>query len=257
LPLDAGGKIAMTAAEVLKEHGTLLAAEVVELAAAAGLELAAAATLLEKESSGGRNIYGHDDVKTGGNYKKGGPVTPENYRKYKDHRHEFGAQGVGPTQLTFPGFQDEADERGGCFDFGVNCAVGFEKLAGFIKANGVHDGFREYNGGPHPSDPAAAESYADDAVKKLAVWRSRLHGLEDDMTVEEFVKELNKPGSPARSAIRELAGMAVDDKLGVPNTPETNARKGVKDLTDRSVKTLQETLDQLNDKLDTLLQRPA
>lgn len=81
--------------------------------------------------------------------------------------------------------------------------------------------------------------------------------MEDDMTVEEFVKELNKPGSPARSAIRELAGMAVDDKLGVPNTPETNARKGVKDLTDRSVKTLQETLDQLNDKLDTLLQRPA
>jgi hypothetical protein len=85
------------------------------------------------------------------------------------------------------------------------------------------------------------------------------HGgtLEDDMTVKEFVEELNKPGSPARSAIRELAGLAVDDRLGVPNTPDTNARKGVKDLTDRSAKTLQETLDQLNDKLDTLLQRPA
>ena len=240
----------MTAAEVLTKHGTKRAAEVVELAAAAGLELAAAATLLEKESSGGDNVFGHDPVKPGG--VQGGKVTKEAYLKYKAHRAEFGPQGVGPTQLTFPGFQDEADKRGGCFDFRVNCAVGFEKLAGFIKANGVHDGFREYNGGPHPSD--AAESYADDAVKKLAVWRSRLGGLEDDMTVEEFVKELNKPGSPARSAIRELAGMAVDDKLGKPGTA---AREGVKDLTDRSVKTLQETLDQLHAKLDTLLDRPA
>jgi hypothetical protein len=89
--------------------------------------------------------------------------------------------------------------------------------------------------------------------------------LEGDMTVEEFVKELNKPGSPARSAIRELAGMAVDDRLGVPNTPDTNARKGVKNLTDRSANALQEqvlealqkTVGELHTKLDTLLQRPV
>lgn len=250
----------MTAAEVLDKHGTQRAAEVVELAAAAGLELAAAATLLEKESVGGRNIFGHDNVKTGGNYEKGGPVTQENYRKYKAHRSEFGAQGVGPTQLTLPTFQDRADDRGGCFDWRVNCAVGFEILVDHIKARGVHDGFRAYNGsGPD------AEDYADDAVEKLAVWRSRLSGLEDDMTVEEFVNELNKPGSPARSAIRELAGMAVDDKLG---NPGSDARKGVKELTDRSAKALQDevvealqqAVGQLHAKLDALtatLDRPA
>jgi len=244
----------MTAAEVLTKHGTQRAAEVIELAAAAGLELAAAATLLEKESSGGHNVWGHDPVDTGGFYQKGAPVKKEAYLKYREHRQKLGAQGVGPTQLTFPAFQDQADARGGTFDFRVNCAVGFEILAGHIKRNGVHDGFRAYNGsGPD------AEAYADDAVEKLAVWQSRLRGLalgamEDDMTVEEFVKELTRPGSPARKAIRQLAGLGVDDKLGTPGTP---ARKGVKELTDRSVDELQQTLDQLHVKLDTLLQRPT
>ena len=174
-----------TAAEVLDKHGTQRAAEVIELAAAAGLELAAAATLLEKESHGGRNVYGHDPVKTGGNYELGGPVTEGNFRKYKAHRKEFGAQGVGPTQLTFPGFQDMADERGGCFDFRVNCLVGFEILAGHIRAKGVHDGFRAYNGSGE-----AAERYADDAMSKLAVWRSRLGALEEEDMTGEQAKQL-------------------------------------------------------------------
>ena len=69
------------------------------------------------------------------------------------------------------------------------------------------------------------------------------------MTVDEFVKELNKPNSKARSAIRNLAAAAVDDRLG---TPGTDARKGVKDLTDRSVGALQDTLAQLHTKLDAL-----
>jgi len=179
----------MTAAEVLANHGTQRAAEVVELAAAAGLELAAAATLLEKESGGGHNVWGHDNVSTGGHYVKGAEVTEQAYLNYKHDRDRLGAQGVGPTQLTFKGFQDRADKRGGCFDWRVNCSVGFEILAEHIKAKGVHDGFRAYNG-----SGAAAERYADDAIDKLAVWRSRLGGTpsvtmfpqqEDDLTEEQ------------------------------------------------------------------------
>ena len=179
----------MTAAEVLARHGTQRAEEVVELAAAAGLDPALAATLLQKESGGGHNLWGHDAVETGGNYGKGGPVTEEAYRKYRRDRGRFGAQGVGPTQLTFPGFQDMADDRGGCFDWRVNCAVGFEILAGHIRVRGVRDGFRAYNG-----SGAQAERYADDAMEKLATWRSRLGGSpgmamfvqeEEDMTDEQ------------------------------------------------------------------------
>ncbi|WP_270886103.1 peptidoglycan-binding domain-containing protein [Pedococcus sp. 5OH_020] len=160
-----------TSAAVLKAHGIVRTTEVVELAALAGLELAAAATLLQKESGGGANVYGHDAVETGGFYTKGGPVTAANYRKYKAHRSQLGAQGVGPVQLTLPAFQDRADDKGGCFDWAVNALVGFQILAGNITALGVRSGFRAYNG----SGPAA-ERYADDALAKLRVWRDRLAG---------------------------------------------------------------------------------
>src|SRR5258708_1937131 len=157
----------MTAADVLTSNGIQRAAEVVELAAVAGLELAAAATMLEKESTGGHNIFGHDNVETGGFYVKGAEVTEEAYLRYKAHRAQFGAQGVGPTQLTFPAFQDRADARGGCFMWRVNIAVGFDILAGYIKAPGVHNGFLPYNG---------TEDYAIASVKKLAVSRAPLAG---------------------------------------------------------------------------------
>jgi hypothetical protein len=168
----------------LAQHGTQRTAEVVELAALTGLELAAAATLLEKESSGGRNVYGHDPVQTGGFYEKGGPVTKESYLQYKAHRGELGAQGVGPTQLTLPAFQDRADARGGCWDWRVNALVGFEVLSGLIKAKGVRSGFRGYNG----SGPAA-EAYATDAMKRLQVWRDRLTGTPGPATQRATLRE--------------------------------------------------------------------
>jgi hypothetical protein len=213
----------MTAAEALAKHGTQRAAEVVELAAAAGLELAAAATLLEKESSGGDNVWGHDDVDDGGNYVKGDPVTKEAYKKYKHDRKRLGAQGVGPTQLTSPGFQDMADERGGCFDWRVNCLVGFEILAGHIRAKGIHDGFRAYNGsGPR------AERYADDAMSKLGVWRSRLGALEEeDMTKEQaqqleaIFKGLTVKGTTSPEETVNLMFdriKKIEDALTVPGT---------------------------------------
>jgi hypothetical protein len=188
----------MTAAEVLAKHGTKRAAEVVELAVAAKLELAAAATLLEKESGGGRNVWGHDKVDTGGHYVKGAEVTKEAYLNYKADRARgrIGAQGVGPTQLTFKGFQDRADARGGCYDWRVNCSVGFEILAGLIKANGVHDGFRAYNGSGE-----AAERYADDAIEKLGVWRFRLGGTPTPIEGDWFEMATK---AELKAALKEL-----------------------------------------------------
>jgi hypothetical protein len=73
----------MTAVEVLAANGILRAGEVVELAAAARLELACACVLLVKESGGGRNVWGNDPVPTGGAYDKGGVVTRDNYTAYR------------------------------------------------------------------------------------------------------------------------------------------------------------------------------
>ena len=151
--------------DVLSRGGILRAPEVVDLAAAAGLDLAAAATLLAIESNGGRNVWGGDGVSTGGVYVKGSEVTQAAYLRYKAARSRLGAQGVGPTQLTSPGLQDRADARGGVWDWRVNCAVGFEILADFIARYGMRGGFRAYNG---------TFAYADDAMRRHATWTAAL-----------------------------------------------------------------------------------
>ena len=149
---------------MLSRGGILRAPEVVDLTAAAGLDLAAAATLLAIESNGGRNVWGSDGVSTGGNYVKGSEVTQAAYLRYKAARSRLGAQGVGPTQLTSPGLQDRADARGGAWDWRVNCAVGFEILAEFVARYGMRGGFRAYNG---------TSAYADDAMRRHAEWTRR------------------------------------------------------------------------------------
>lgn len=157
--------------DVLRAGGIQRPAEVVELARSTGLDLACAAVLLVKESGGGRNVWGSDPVSTGGIYAKGSPVTRAAFERYRTRRGELGAQGVGPTQLTWPGFQDQADRAGGCWDWTANVHTGFTILAGLIRQHGVREGFRRYNG-----SGAAAERYADDAMTKLATWRQRLGG---------------------------------------------------------------------------------
>lgn len=156
---------------VLADGGILRPAEVVELAQETGLDLAAAATLLAKESGGGRNVWGHDPVNTGGLYTKGAEVTKAAYQAYKFHRSQLGAQGVGPCQLTYPAYQDQADAIGGCWDWRCNVRVGFAILAEGIKTRGLREGFRAYNG-----SGAIAERYANDAMARYVTWRTRLAG---------------------------------------------------------------------------------
>ena len=97
------------AIDVLSAGGILRAPEVVELAAAARLDLAAAATMLVKESSGGHNVWGHDAVPTGGNYVKGAEVTqgapPSATRprgRSTAHRASARPSSPGPLSKTAP-----------------------------------------------------------------------------------------------------------------------------------------------------------
>lgn len=163
---------AATPADILTAGGILRATEVVELAAAAGLDLAAAAVVLLKESGGGRNVWGHDGVIVAPNtYIKGAEVTEQAYRAYLQavNAGRAGRQGCGPLQLTWSGYQAQADTLGGCWDWRNNVTVGFQALAQHIRNSGLHDGFADYNG----SGPAA-ERYADDAMARYDVWRVRL-----------------------------------------------------------------------------------
>jgi hypothetical protein len=156
--------------ERLRAEGVLRPQAVVEEAKRAGLRLPLACALLEKESGGGRNVFGHDPTIFVG----AGEVTRAKYREYKKRRVAGGnrqMQGVGPCQLTWWEFQDAADREGGCWRPEVNMRVGFRHLVALIHQHGEADGARRYNG----SGPAA-EAYSRDLLAKAKVWEAKLAG---------------------------------------------------------------------------------
>jgi hypothetical protein len=130
------------------------------------MPLSRACAVLEQETGGGRNVFGHDPVRS----IVGGIVTRARYAYYKARRKAgLGMQGVGPTQLTWYAFQDEADRLGGCWRQNINQYVGLSHLAMQIKAHGVHAGTRAYNG-----TGAAAEVYARTVAARERKWHNRL-----------------------------------------------------------------------------------
>ena len=158
----------------MRKHGIVQPELTLRVAREVGLGLAIACSMLEKESGGGRNVYGHDAVR---NPVKSPPgrlleVTQENYEQYKRHRNAgLGAQGVGPTQLTYPPLQDRADEAGGCWKPEANLRVGFTHLRDLVRRNGIALGGAVYNGGPKPN--ATARAYGADLGRRVLIWRSR------------------------------------------------------------------------------------
>src|SRR4051812_46366339 len=91
----------------------------------AGLEYAVLCAVLEQESGGGHNVFGHDRVR---NPVVGGRVTKKRYLLYRKYQRQGeGMQGVGPMQLTYYTYQDLADRYGGCWKVRYNIRVGAEK----------------------------------------------------------------------------------------------------------------------------------
>lgn len=139
---------------------------VLQVSKETGLPFAVLCAVLEKESYGGKNIFGHDGGSAG--WASGwGHVTKDKYLKYKEGRQAGkGMQGVGPMQLTWWEFQDEADERGGCWKPYINMLVGAELLVSYWDKYGDwrRVGAR-YNG---------ADSYGTDLVEKIQKWESLL-----------------------------------------------------------------------------------
>lgn len=159
-----------TVVDRLRAGGILNPRMAVAEAKRAGLRLDYACAMLQKESGGGSNVFGHDPTIFVG----AGPVTKAKYLDYKRRRVASGnklMQGVGPTQLTYWTLQDRADAQGGCWNPRINMRVGFKHLADHIRAHGEADGARRYNG-----SGAAAEAYSKDLLAKAARWREVLDG---------------------------------------------------------------------------------
>lgn len=203
------------AATILAEYGNHDPQSTIAAAAFEHIELALAATMLEKESNG-RNVWGSDPVSTGGAYTKGGPVTRANYLRYRDlvHSGAIGRQGCGPAQATSAGYQDLADQLGGCWDPVANMRAGFRGLGQLVARYGVQGGAQRYNGaGP------AAQAYGRAFAARYQVWQSRLAGasiptVEGDLTPDEhnMLAELHDRVCRLEQA---WAGGVTDDK-GTP-----------------------------------------
>lgn len=139
----------------------------------AKIPFAVLCAVLEQETGGGRNVYGHDRDSNGNIIWHGKtgtvPVTRKNYAQYKKWRLAHGnklMQGVGPCQLTWYSYQDRADQYGGCWNVRYNIRVGCEMLRDSFKQEGNwHGAFKRYNG---------SEAYADEVTKRLNKWRNLL-----------------------------------------------------------------------------------
>lgn len=132
-----------------RANGILRASSVFCAADDTGIPPYVLCAFLMQESGGGTNVYGHD-VDTDGTPRPfwgHGQVTEANYAAYLVERDlgvreagrfpELGRrmQGVGPMQLTWWGFQDQADAAGGCWDPAVNTRTGAAILAKYYGAH--------------------------------------------------------------------------------------------------------------------------
>lgn len=130
----------------------------------AGVPFAVLCAVLEQETGGGHNVFGHDAVR---NPVKGGPVTKARYKQYLHFRKlGYGMQGVGPMQLTYYGYQDLADKIGGCWKVKPNIRIGAAKLHRDTQRYGLYGALKAYNG---------SDAYAKQVMQRVVKWRRILN----------------------------------------------------------------------------------
>jgi hypothetical protein len=198
---------------VIRHGGGRFEQQIVHGARLSKLPVALVCAVIEQET-GFRNVFGHDRVANPVKSPAGGllEVTRERYERYLHHRRlGQGNQGVGPMQLTSPGFQDRADAYGGCWRPGPNIRVGCEVLADNIARLGLRAGVQAYNG-------AHGFAYADAVLALERKWRARLGGAHPAAGPRAF--RLAHPlmrGEDVRrfqhAVNRRLAALGVDEHV--------------------------------------------
>lgn len=151
---------------IARRNGIKIPVRASRAANKAGIPFYVMCAFLEQESSGGDNVFGHDGGTSG--WASGwGEATKAKYVKYRTGRKAGkGMQGVGPMQLTWWEFQDQADALGGCWKPYFNCLVGAQLLHEYWNQHGswIKVGER-YNG---------AYAYGVEVNKKVEKWKRLL-----------------------------------------------------------------------------------
>lgn len=122
-----------------------------------------ACAFLMQETAGGENVFGHDP----GNFSGAGEVTKAKYLAYKRARQAGkGMQGVGPVQLTWWEFQDQADALGGCWKPYCNMVVGFTLIHDYhLETASWHEAAKRFNG---------SEEYAKQMDARFKDWKNKV-----------------------------------------------------------------------------------
>jgi hypothetical protein len=173
---------------VMKRNGivypdqTLAAFKLIGPIPKVGFSLAACCAVLDNETGGGENVWGHDPWDEEA-YPKGiahpagppnDPVTQWTYTQYKEKRDAgMQPQGCGPCQLTDASLQIEAEKLGGCWVPQHNMTIGFRFLSQlFLEHGSAEAGFAAYNGsGPD------AEEYGVRAAALADEWQARFNAI--------------------------------------------------------------------------------
>lgn len=175
------------AADIIGQHQQNSEA-LVRAAVTVGIPVWIAAAVIEKESRGA-NVYGND---RGGVYSEGrgrppgGLVTAENFPEFERRvRNGETSNGVGPAQITFPGYFPQARTRGlklwVPFD---NMRLGFEIMRGYLGGDYSNASIRRAGGAYNGNI-----TYGDALVVVAEKWRGRLAGSSED-TAGEFMSAL-------------------------------------------------------------------
>lgn len=171
---------------ILEQYGIHNTDALLAAVAETGVPLHIAAAMIEKESNG-LNVYGND---YGGVYSTADParpspnaVTRENYAIFE--KRVFAGEtsnGVGPAQITWPGFIRDARDRGiSLWEPLPNMIYGLtllrDYLAGDYSDESIINAGTRYNG---------ARVYGVDLAAKAGAWLARLSPEGGSMTLLNF-----------------------------------------------------------------------
>lgn len=167
------------AVDLLTQGGFQNADSIVRAANDTGLPLGVAVALIAKESMG-RNIYGHD---SGGAMQGAGEVTQENFTNQFMPLIRAGhtSNGVGPTQITYPGYFTQNPDLA-WWDPYTNMCFGFNLMLGYLGGDYSDDSLiaagSTYNSGSATGAPEYGQTFRDLSI----TWTNNLSGSDTTTT---------------------------------------------------------------------------